>query len=386
MRRFLILACLIGTIGVGLGAMNVAQDVENVPVERVIANLERMVQEQPKNVDLRLNLARAHAMAFAQKVEVLSVYKKGAWAGQVFFNYEPNYRQFVVVKPANPQVAAIAEAHLKAAIDAYRELLKIDPDHVLGNLGLGWALYCFGDSANAKTSFRKVIDLEWPRESKASSVWMTGSLVEEAMRYLRPLLDPKADAAEINALNERKAVLDKKGRMITPIAVPLRSGLSALDIADENASVFFDADGSGIPRRWTWITKDAAWLVFDKTNSGRITSALQWFGNVTFWMFWDNGYDALRTLDDNGDGVIGRTEFGGLALWHDRDGDGVSRRDEVRPLADYGIVELSTRYEHDAAHPDEIAWSPSGVTFSDGHVRPTFDLVLRTSRNVITSR
>jgi tetratricopeptide (TPR) repeat protein len=361
-------------------------DVENVPVERVTANLERMVQEQPKNLDLRLNLARAHAMAFAQKVEVLSVYKIGAVAGQAFFNYEPNYRQFVVVKPANPQVAAVAETHLKAAIDAYRELLKINPDHVLGNLGLGWALYCSDDSAHAKTYFRKVIELEWPRESQTSSVWMSGSLVEEAMRYLRPLLDPKADAAEIDALNERKAVLDKKGRMITPIAIPLRSGLSALDITDETASVLFDADGSGIPRQWTWITKDAAWLVFDKKDTGHITSALQWFGNVTFWMFWDNGYDALRTLDDNGDGVIGRNEFAGLALWHDRDGDGVSRRDEVRPLADYGIVELSTRYEHDATHPDEIAWSPSGVTFRDGQVRPTFDLVLRTSRSVITSR
>jgi hypothetical protein len=35
-----------------------------------------------------------------------------------------------------------------------------------------------------------------------------------------------------------------------------------------------------------------------------ITSALQLFGNVTFWMFWRDGYAAMSALDDNGDGVL----------------------------------------------------------------------------------
>ena len=28
-----------------------------------------------------------------------------------------------------------------------------------------------------------------------------------------------------------------------------------------------------------------------------MTSALQLFGSVTYWMFWDHGYQALATLD-----------------------------------------------------------------------------------------
>ena len=34
----------------------------------------------------------------------------------------------------------------------------------------------------------------------------------------------------------------------------------------------FDADGSGIAKRWTWITPRAGWLVSDIRREGRIES------------------------------------------------------------------------------------------------------------------
>ena len=75
-----------------------------------------------------------------------------------------------------------------------------------------------------------------------------------------------------------------------------------------------------------------------------ITSALQWFGNVTFWLFWSNGYEPMRALDDNADGELSGAELRHLAIWHDRNRDGVSDAGEVRPLAAHGIVALSCRY------------------------------------------
>ena len=74
----------------------------------------------------------------------------------------------------------------------------------------------------------------------------------------------------------------------------------------------------------------------------------------------------------------------GLALWRDGNSNGVSEADEVRPLARWRIVELSCGYRYDPLHPDEIAFSPAGVRFADGHTRPTFDLVLhqRTSNPI----
>jgi hypothetical protein len=40
-----------------------------------------------------------------------------------------------------------------------------------------------------------------------------------------------------------------------------------------------------------------------------LTSALQLFGNVTFWMFWSNGFEAMRALDDNQDGTLAGGEL-----------------------------------------------------------------------------
>jgi hypothetical protein len=138
----------------------------------------------------------------------------------------------------------------------------------------------------------------------------------------------------------------------------------------------FDADGSGVKMAWSWITPDAAWLVSDIHHAGHIKSSLQLFGNVTWWLFWENGYQALGVLDDDGDGVLHGRELDGLALWRDANGNGISEPGEVRTLAEYGITALSYRYEHDATHPDEIAWAPAGVTFANGTTRPTFDLIV----------
>ena len=143
----------------------------------------------------------------------------------------------------------------------------------------------------------------------------------------------------------------------------------------------FDADGTGLRKAWTWISPDAAWLVYDPTASGRITSALQLFGDVTFWNVWRNGYEPLRALDDDGDGELRGRELRHLALWRDVNRNAVSDPGEVRPLSEYGIVALTCR----GAKGDGIftaAVAERGVRFSDGRTRPTYDVILRRSISV----
>ena len=125
------------------------------------------------------------------------------------------------------------------------------------------------------------------------------------------------------------------------------------------------------------MTKDAGWLVYDPKGKGDITSSLQLFGNVTFWLFWENGYHALASLDDNGDGVLTGDELKGLAIWHDASQSRClrSRRGEAA-LGVWnrgGVMLLSNAT---GSHPNRIAFSPKGVTFRDGKTRPTFDLIL----------
>jgi len=141
--------------------------------------------------------------------------------------------------------------------------------------------------------------------------------------------------------------------------------------------VTFDVNGSGLGREWSWITPKAAWLVYDPKGEGNITSGRQLFGNVTFWMFWSDGYAPLAALDDNCDGTLTGQELANLALWHDANGNGVADPGEVKPLSAFGIVAVSYKWQTLVDHPDNIAFSPTGVTFQDGKTRPTYDLVLK---------
>jgi hypothetical protein len=165
-------------------------------------------------------------------------------------------------------------------------------------------------------------------------------------------------------------------RWITPIVIPLGERVRATELVNHHARVRFDADGTGFKKPWTWITPDAGWLVHAPEKSRPITSGLQMFGSVTFWLFWENGYHALRSLDDNGDGALEGKELEGLALWRDANSNGLSEQDEVKPLGEWGIVALSWRHEKSATNPAYVATSPKGVTFEDGRTRPTYDVLL----------
>ena len=359
-----------------------APQIDEVPVERVVTNLERLARDNPKDEQVQLNLARVHAMAYAQKSGRVRVYRGQEGKGLAIDPYEFHHQPAV---KATKDAAQLAEAnrHLAQAIARYEEAIRLTPANALARLGLGWALEQSGDKAKAIDSYREAVRHAWPGDAMPMSIlWVGRSITEEAARYLIPLLDPARDRDEIASLRERVSTLERMPRAITPIAIPLRDRLGAMDIVNPSARVLFDLDGSGLRKPWTWITTDAAWLVMDRHGRRDIRSGLQLFGNVTFLLFWENGYRAMRALDDDADGRLRGRELDGLALWHDRDSDGVSAPTEVTPLAAWDIVELSCDYRIDPTHPDEIAWSPTGARFSDGRVRPTFDVVLRTNPSV----
>lgn len=357
-------------------ARYMAVQTEKVPVARVIANLETAVKENPKDAGAVLNLARAHAMAFAKRADALEVRVKG---GGLWFGYEPPFVPFGKATPSKDEAKeADAKVHLTRAAELYDRAVALAPKDAAAVLGRAWVIEQGGDKAKAVGAYREIVKDGWAKDKNLTALGLGGHTVTaEAAGYLIPLLDPAADKAEIDDLKQKVDTIKKLPRPITPIAVPLRDGLTATDLHDTTAAVRFDADGTGLRKRWTWINPNAAWLVYDPAGRGEVDSALQMFGSVTFWLFWEHGYAALSSLDDDGDGQLRGGELRGLALWHDANGDGVADRGEVRSLESYGIVALSCRHERDAAHPDRIAFSRAGVTFRDGRTRPTFDLVLK---------
>ena len=366
----------LGLLGSTVQARYIRPDLVNVPVERLAENLRKHLDKNPKDVQARFNLARLHAMAYALKTDTAQVQKgrenAGAWLG-----YGPKPIPFEVKKTDDAAKQETARKHLEKAIKLYEEVIKLKPDDLMARLGHAWCVEQRGNKAEAVKEYRRLADAAWAKEKDMKRAPLGfHPITAETVRYLVPLLDKEKDKEEIKKLGERAAQTRKIPRPVTPLAVPLRGGLRARDLLDPSARVAFDVDGSGLPQTWTWLSRDAAWLVLDPQRTGRVTSGLQLFGSVTYWCFWGTGYDALAALDDDGDGVLRGRELDGLALWHDANGNGVCDPGEVRPLAEWGIVALSCRGER-VKDPDYIALSRGGVVFADGSKRTTYDVLLR---------
>lgn len=358
------------------GALYMRPDLIDVPIERLVENLEAKAKKEPKDVTVRLNLARAHGMAYASKSDTAKAWKGKEERG-VWFGYEPKIVPFELKKTDDKKKIEAAKEHLKKAKSWYDEAIKLDENNLDAMLGRAWVLDQAGEKKDAIAGYRDVIKKAWEKEKDLKGGRLGGRYyTAEAADYLVPLLNKDDDKKEIEELKERSTKLRKLPRPVTPLAIPLRDGLSAADLIDDKASVAFDADGSGLRRRWTWVTPKAGWLVYDPRATGKVTSALQMFGSVTFWMFWEDGYQALSALDNDGDGLLKGKELAGLAIWHDANGDGTCDKGEVRSLSEYGIVSLSCR--KDGGTPKGCAaWSRAGVTFENGKTRPTFDLILQ---------
>ena len=358
-----------------------APDLANVPIARLIANLEKEAEKKPKDARFRLNLARVHAMAYAWKADTTQVNRRSRSPFEsAWFGFDPKHVPFEpVTKTKDKEKLRVAKDHLAKAISSYEEAVKLDPKNLTAQLGLAWCIDQSGDKERAIESYRKVAKAGWEQESKQEFGWGEGRFISvEAGEYLKRLLDPQKfrDRQEIKLLDARAQYLMQLPRGVTPIIVPLIDDVPLDKLIDSEAKVAFDADGSGLDRHWSWIMPKAGWLVYDQHGTGKITSALQMFGNVTFMLFWDSGYQALVSLDDDGDGELAGAELQHLAIWRDVNNNGQSEPGEVKALAEWGIVAVNCNGRMRRDGEDVAAYAPRGVRFANGHYRPTYDIML----------
>jgi len=138
-------------------------------------------------------------------------------------------------------------------------------------------------------------------------------------------------------------------------------------------TVPFDLDGDAVDELWPWIVPDAGWLVWDPQRKGEITSGRQLFGTASGWLFFEDGYRVHDALDDDRSGELRGLELAGIAVWFDRDTDGISDRGEVIPVEELGIVALATRATEIVGRSPA---HPGGLELADGRVLPTYDWVL----------
>ncbi len=149
-RVFLALALGVLTASAHLAGIYMRMETREVPIERLVANLERELKTNPANVQTLINLARLHAMAYALKIDAFPAAQLKPDQPELP-SYPPGASHIPgAVRPAaSPEIATQAALHLKEAIRHYAAALALAPDNLTARLGHGWVLQQSGASAQA---------------------------------------------------------------------------------------------------------------------------------------------------------------------------------------------------------------------------------------------
>jgi hypothetical protein len=127
----------------------------------------------------------------------------------------------------------------------------------------------------------------------------------------------------------------------SPIIIPTRRG-GDYKLTSASEGVLFDLNDTGVPQQvaWTAPNSDLAFLAIDLDGDGRITSGRELFGNHTIPGVL-SGFEALARMARESNGGIMRGSvssddplFSRLLLWTDRNHDGISEPDELRPASE----------------------------------------------------
>ncbi len=120
--------------------------------------------------------------------------------------------------------------------------------------------------------------------------------------------------------------------------------------------VQFDIDGDGTldTVAWTDPMTEEGFLWLDLNGSGVVDGGEELFGvgmRMPDGRRAPDGFEALRVYDrptngGNADGAITRNDriWGHLRIWVDRNHDGISQSEEIRPMQTHGVISIRLRF------------------------------------------
>ena len=143
-----------------------------------------------------------------------------------------------------------------------------------------------------------------------------------------------------------------------------------------NGAVNFDIDNNGFKEATGWISKDDAFLAYDRNGNGKIDNGNELFGDKTVSVgaygytgeTAKNGFEALKAFDFNNDNIIDEKDkdFDKLLLWQDLNTNGLTEEGELKTLKEHNIKSIDLRYkETQIDNNGNLIKQTSTVTFND---------------------
>ena len=139
------------------------------------------------------------------------------------------------------------------------------------------------------------------------------------------------------------AIIAASNVISDPLVLDLKGDGINLKGADEG--VEFDMDGNGKKSAMGFIRNDDAFLFIDEHGDGMVHDGRQLFGNNDGFA---NGFDKLRSYDDNGDGVIDANDaiWNKLRVWQEKDENGIVDAGETMTLSEAGVASINLGYQN----------------------------------------
>lgn len=151
---------------------------------------------------------------------------------------------------------------------------------------------------------------------------------------------------------------------------------NGIELTSHRDGARFDLPGNGHAVNTAFVTGGDAFLAIDRNGNGLIDSGKELFGDQNGAR---NGFEELRKLDADGNGVIDRRDpdFHRLLLWRDN-GNGVTEPGELISLADAGIESISLNYREvrQAAAGGNTLAQVASFNWADGRTGLAADALL----------
>ncbi|MCV6624195.1 MAG: Ig-like domain-containing protein, partial [Cellvibrionaceae bacterium] len=160
-------------------------------------------------------------------------------------------------------------------------------------------------------------------------------------------------------------------QLITPLVLDLDG--DGTETISKTQGVKFDIDADGKLDVTGWVASDDALLVYDRNQDQQINDGSELFGAATQkadGTLAKDGFEALRELDSNQDGVFDANDdaYSHLQLWQDRNSDGQVQDGELFGLDEAGVISINLDAQtNDETDNGNIIGLSSNYTDKDGN-------------------
>lgn len=223
---------------------------------------------------------------------------------------------------------------------------------------------------------------DWLKEPSPNDQLEDQKLIDAFLREILPLTMSRNDIWE--PLESIKRKTQSASLIPSPIVLDLDDdGVETISVAN---GTWFDHAADGFAERTGWAASNDGLLVRDLDGNSSIDSGRELFGSETLLPNGTNaanGFEALKALDANTDGVINAQDaaFAELRVWKDANANGRTDAGELLTLADAGVGSINVNYTN-SSHIDAQGNAHRQVgsyTTTSGETRTATDIWVQTN-------